>query len=247
MTDLKDKIIVVTGSSRGIGRSIALALAQKKAYIVVNYLKSENKAKELVDLIHKQGGQAQAVQADVRDFNAVKNMFAAVNKSCKRIDVLINNVGDFIHKPLKEHSEADWHDMIDSNLNSCFYCCQNVVPYMRKQKFGRIINIGLANAHRIHAFQNVVPYAIAKTGVLVLTKSLAVAEAENGITVNSVSPGLMQNGSLTDSDIKRMESAIPIGRVGNADDIIGAINYLLSKEAEYVTGSDIVVSGGWGI
>ena len=246
MNALPGKVTLITGSSRGLGRGLALALADRGVRILVNYLTQTEQARETVELIRGKGQQAVALQGDVREWRQVRELMKKAAAEWGQIDFLINNVGDFVFKKLNDVSVDDWNGMINSNLNSCFNCCKAVLPYMREQKYGRIINIGLANAG-VKAYENVVPYAIAKTGVYILTKSLAVSEAQHGITVNVVAPGLMDNDSLSEKQIQEISRSVPMGRAGTPDDLAGAVLYLLSDAAQYVTGTEIIVSGGWGL
>jgi len=246
MNGLAGKNALVTGASRGLGKGIALALADKGVNIVVNYRQHQKAAEDTVGEILGKGRRAMAQCADVREWPQVRTMVTNIINEWGRIDFLINNVGDFIYKEFDKLDVKDWYAMLDSNLNSCFYCCKAVLPFMRKQNFGRIINIGLGNAG-MHAFIHVLPYAIAKTGVHILSKSLALNEAAHGITVNVVAPGLMNNGSLDDEQVRQQSRMVPMNRPGTADDLAGAVLYLLSDAAGYVTGTEILVSGGWGL
>jgi NAD(P)-dependent dehydrogenase (short-subunit alcohol dehydrogenase family) len=239
--------ILITGSSRGLGQKIALSLADESEFIIVNYLNSKDLALSTVRQIKDRGAGAIAIQADVCQWDQVQNLVQLAVKQTGRLDVLINNVGDFIAKPLARTSVAEWQHMMNSNLNSTFYCCRAVLPHMRKNAFGRIINICLANAEYIHSYKHTAAYGIAKTGVLVLSKSLAVEEAAHGITINTISPGLMDNGSLSVLKSSRHISKIPMKRIGQAKDLIAAIKFLSSDEAAYITGTNVIVSGGWGI
>jgi NAD(P)-dependent dehydrogenase (short-subunit alcohol dehydrogenase family) len=244
---LEGQVAMVTGSSRGLGRHLALALAGHGADVIINYHREHLAAEEVVDLAQKQGVRAMALQADVRDWSQMQRLAAAALKRMGRLDILVNNVGDFLQKSLLEMDVIEWQEMIASNLHSAFFGCRAVLPAMRHQGYGRIINIGLANANRIHAYATVAAYAIAKTGVQILTRSLAQETALYGITVNMVSPGLMES-DLTSMEEKRQQiNAVPMRRLGVASDLVGAVLYLLSEQAEYVTGADITVSGGWGL
>ncbi|MBN2412822.1 SDR family oxidoreductase [candidate division KSB1 bacterium] len=246
MNGLTGKVALITGSSRGLGRGMAMVLAEKGVRVIINYSTNSRNARDTVEEIRAKGLQAVEIQGDVREWRQVRALVKKAAAEWGQLDFLINNVGDFVYKKFNDIRIDDWNNMINSNLTSCFYCCKAVLPVMRKQKYGRIINIGLANAG-IKAYQNVVPYAIAKTGVHILTKSLAVSEAEYGITVNVVAPGLMDNGSLSEKEIRDMGRAVPKQRTGTADDLAGAVLYLLSDNANYVTGTEIIVSGGWGL
>lgn len=247
MTNLKGKTALVTGGSRGLGKDVALFLGKLGANVAVNYLQDKDAAEKVVARIKETGADAEGIQADVRDWEQVEKLVTGTVDRFGSIDLLINNVGDFITSSLLKMDIKDWHNMLDSNLHSAFYCSRAVIPLMQKRKFGRIVNIALASANPIHAYKTVAAYAIAKTGVLILTKSLAVEVAPFGITVNAVSPGLMDNGSLTPGRIDSIAPKIPLGKPGTSKDIAGAIGYLVSDEAAYVTGTEIIVSGGWGL
>ncbi len=244
---MKSRVIVITGGHSGLGKAMTIDLAGQGADLIILYRKNHSAAKEIKKIGKEQQGSIQTLQTDVTDYKKVLASFDEIMKKHPRIDALINCVGDFINLPLDQTGVDDWHRMLNSNLNSVFYCCKSVLPTMRKQKHGRIINLGVANADRIQAYSNVVPYAIAKTGVLILTKSLAQEQARYGITVNAISPGLFDNEKISDHEIIEQGKKIPIGKVGTGKDLLGALNFLLSDEAEYVTGCNIVVSGGWGL
>ncbi len=240
------KTLLITGSSKGLGQKTALGLASPDTTIIINYHTDHIAAKETVDQIKSLGGHAIAIQADVSQEADVNNLFRQIKQKTGSVNILINNVGDFVFKPFDDTSFQEWQDMFSSNLNSCFLCCKAALPGMRQNKWGRIINIGLANAG-VKAFQNVVPYSIAKTGVHILTKSLAKQEAPNGITVNVIAPGLMDNGRLSEEQLQMQASTVPMGRSGTAEDVLGAVQYLISDNAQYVTGTELVISGGWGL
>lgn len=241
------RVVFLTGGSRGLGRSMALALAQSGMHVVFTYLQDKKAAALTVEDIHKCGSDAVALCADMRKYSAVRRAVKSALLQMGRIDVLINNVGAFMQKSFNEVTTQEWQDIIDSNLTSVFYCCRCIGAIMRRRGFGKVINIGLANANRIHAYKEVIPYAIAKSGVLILTKSLAVEWAGYGITVNAISPGLMDNGSLSQQRSEEWREKVPMGRLGSGDDITAALLYLISDDAQYVTGTEIIVSGGWGL
>jgi NAD(P)-dependent dehydrogenase (short-subunit alcohol dehydrogenase family) len=244
---MKSKVIVITGGHSGLGKAITLDLAAQGADLIILYRKNHAAAKEISKNIEPEQSSIQTLQIDVTDWSQVKAGFESILNRTHRIDALINCVGDFINRSLDRTTVDDWHHMLASNLNSVFYCCKSALPAMRKQKYGRIINLSVANADRIQAYSNVVPYAIAKTGVLILTKSLARQEASHGITANTISPGLFDNEKMSDSEIIEQSSKVPVGKIGTGKDLLGALHFLLSDQARYVTGSNVVVSGGWGL
>ncbi|MBN1542353.1 SDR family oxidoreductase [candidate division KSB1 bacterium] len=238
------KTAVVTGSGRGLGKRIAWSIAEDGAQVIINYLKNRNEAEKTVGDMRAAGLLCHLVQADMRRESDVRRLLGKAVNTTGRIDILINAVGDFAEKPLLETDVLLWRQMLDSNLVSAFLACKAVVPIMQKQKWGRIVNIGLASAASIHAYRDITPYAVAKTGVLILTQSLARQLAEDGITVNCVSPGVMRDGSLPPTI---SEEEIPMQRWGTADDLMAAIRFLIGEEAGYVSGSNILVSGAWGV
>lgn len=244
---LAQKTILITGSSRGLGRDIALALGKLGGQIVVNYRQNAQQAHEVLSQLNGDGVESMAICADVKKWQDVKRLTTSIIEKYGKIDVLINNVGDFIPSELSSCSIPNWHEMLNSNLSSAFYCCKAAIPFMKNRNYGRIINIGLAGAQSIHAYKNVAAYAIAKSGVLILSKSLALELAPHGITVNTISPGLMNNGTLTADIISNQEKNIPMKKVGSSQDMLGAILFLLSDQASYISGADIVISGAWGI
>ncbi len=241
---LCNRTALITGSSRGLGRHTALALAREGADVIIHYRNNRTEAEQVAQEAQQMGVRAYCLAADVRDQQQVQNLINAAQQKNGRLDILINNVGNFIQQRLLEMEAKAWHEMIDSNLHSVFYGCKAVLPIMIKQGYGRIINVGVANADRIQAFVQTAAYAIAKTGVQILTRSLARETAGLGITVNMVSPGLM---AAAESQEEQPTPTVPMGRMGQAADFCTAVLYLLSDHAHYVTGANIVVSGGWGI
>jgi len=244
---LMDKVVLVTGSSRGLGQRIALSLAEEGAHVIINYLNSKDSALKTAQKIQQDGRKAIALQADVCHWDQALELIRRSIKEMGKIDILINNVGDFLLRPLAQISIDEWHHVMDSNLHSTFYCSKAVLPFMRQSGYGRIINIAVANADSIHSFKEAAAYGIAKTGVLILTRCLAVEEAANGITVNALSPGLMDNGSLSEEQLARQKSLVPMKKTGVARDLLSAIRFLTSDEAAYITGTNIIISGGWGL
>ena len=244
MTLKVEKFALVTGASRGIGRGIALALAHRGYHVAINFLQDEKAASQVLEEIKNYQVESLSVCADVSKAKSAQDLIEKVQQHFGRLDVLVNNVGDFIIKPLSELTVRNWQMLLNSNLSSTFYCSKFALVGMRARGYGRIVNIALANASRVQAYKHIAAYAIAKTGVLILTKSLAVEEAANGITVNAVSPGFIDNGSTADEDILKK---IPMRTFGNPQDVANAVLFLISDQAKYITGAEIVVSGGWGI
>ena len=245
--ELSGKTAVITGAGRGIGRGIAETLARAGARVVINYLEHEVEAENAVRQLNEFGAEAFAIRADVRTVRGARKLVSRSATAFGRLDIWINNVGTFIYKPVDRLTTAEWRETMNSNLTSVFFCCREVLPLMRRQKGGRIVNIALANAGAPKAFGGATAYAIAKTGVLILTRSLAVQEAPYNITVNAVSPGLMDNGSLNDRQRRSQARRIPAGRSGTPADVAEAVLFLVGLRADYITGANLRVSGGWGL
>ena len=241
---LENKVALVTGSSRGIGKTIALRLAEAGASLVINYKSDRWATDEVVKSIKKMKRQAISVQCDVSNFADVEEMVGKVMSEFGRIDILVNNVGPFLYKSIYDTTIQEWHQIINSNLNSTFYCCKAVIPIMRKQKSGNIVNIGAPNAERTQGYVQNCPYAIAKTGVVVFSKSLAKEEAKNGIRVNVVNPGFIETDEYTEEMKKDMPKQVPLEILGKPEDIANAVLFLVSDEANYITGSVLNVHGG---
>jgi NAD(P)-dependent dehydrogenase (short-subunit alcohol dehydrogenase family) len=242
---MKKQIALITGSSRGIGKANALCLARQGADVVINYRSNREAAQELVEQIQDLGQRAIAVQADVTLPNEAESLAATVAEQFGPIDILVNNVGDFFFKPLGQMSPDEWRYVLDSNLSSVHYLCKAVLPQMRARRYGRIVNIGLSPTYLVRGAPNVAAYSIAKTGVLILTRSLAAEEAPYGITVNCVSPGLINNGYLPPEQQEWMQRRVPMGRLGRPEEIGEAVVFLVSEKASYISGANLAVAGGW--
>ncbi|MDP9120409.1 MAG: SDR family oxidoreductase [Acidobacteriota bacterium] len=245
MLRLRGEIALVTGSSRGIGRTIALDLARRGADVAVNYHSAQAVALEAANEIRALGRRAITVQADVERAEDAVRLAETVARELGPIDLLINNVGDFFLKPLAATSHDEWHHVLNSNLSSAYYLCRAVLPGMRERRKGSICNLGLSPCHLIRGAPNIAAYSIAKTGVLILTRSLAAEEAPYGITVNCVSPGLIDNGHLPPEQAEWMRKRVPMGRLGRAEEVAEAVAFLLSEGASYVSGANLAVAGGW--
>jgi 3-oxoacyl-[acyl-carrier protein] reductase len=243
---LKDKVAVVTGSSRGIGRAIALEFAKQGAKIVITYNRESVQAEQVVNLIRSCGGDAFSIQLDIRDRENVQHLFKTTLDRFGKIDVLVNNAGMNKRGWFEEITDEDWDLIIDTNLKGPFICCQEVFPYMIKQKNGRIINISSV-AGQYHG-PKTVHYAVSKAGLISLTKVLARYGAEHNILVNAVAPGII----LTDQTRDELNS--PAGeriiemtllkRPGELRDVVSVCVLLASDEQNYITGQAISVSGG---
>ena len=245
MSNLSDKIAVVTGGSRGIGRATCLELAARGATVIVNYNHSAAAAEAVAAQIQADGGTAQALQADVSDAEQVAALFKTVIASHGTIDILVNNAGMTRDNVIMMMKPADFDAVIDTNLRSSWLCCKTAVRTMMRKRRGSIINItsvvGLAgNGGQTN-------YAASKAGIIGLTKSLAKEVAVRGITVNAVAPGFIATAMTADlaDDIKsKAIAAIPLGRMGEPAEIAKAVAFLASPDAAYITGQVLVVDGG---
>ena len=245
---LDEKIAVVTGASRGIGREIALTLAGYGATVIVNYCGSKARAEEVVELILKNGGKAIAYQTDVKDESAVSQMFSDIVKEYKRIDILVNNAGITRDNLAMKKTEEEFDEVINTNLKGAFYCMKQVARLMLKQKGGRIINMSsimgiIGNVGQIN-------YSASKAGIIGMTKSLAKELGSRGITVNAVAPGFIQTEMtevLSDSVKEMAMNLIPLKRIGKVEDVAETVAFLASEKASYITGQTIQVDGGMGM
>ena len=242
---LADKIAVVTGASRGIGRGIALAMAREGATVVVNYNGSKERAEEVVAEIENAGGKAVAKQCNVSDFSQAKEFFAEVVKEYGRIDILVNNAGITRDNLIMKMSEEEFQDVIDTNLGGAFNGTKFVTRPMMKQRVGRIINI--ASVSGVTGNMGQANYSASKAGIIGLTKATAKELAARNITVNVVAPGFVateMTDVLSDSVKEAAVATIPLGRFGEVEDIAETVVFLASDKAKYITGQVICVDGG---
>ncbi|HEY5931653.1 MAG TPA: SDR family oxidoreductase [Nitrospira sp.] len=244
---MNQRVALITGGAKGIGRGIALDLASRQWNIAFCYRTSEAEAKTTAQAITQRGGEALALRCDVSDPTAAKNLVSQVEKEWGRIDVLINGAGPYHRVNLFDETVEGWNDMFAGNLHHIFYLAQAVAPGMKARKAGRIISFSMANADHMAAQTNVTAHYIAKVGVLILTRTLAKLLAPYGITVNAISPGFIDSGSAPPQELAAMTKRIPAGYIGTVDDTVAAVRYLLSEEARYVNGANIQISGAWGI
>lgn len=236
---MNNRIALVTGSSRGLGRTIALGLADDVKGVVVHFKRDRKSAANVVKEIEKKGKLSACLQADLTQEDQACAFIRDAEGKYGRIDILINNFGPILTKPWENLSAQDWDHTWRGNLGSAFYCLKAVLPGMRSRKWGRIINMGFSRVEQLGAYRAIVPYAAAKTGLLILTRSVASSVASDGVTVNMVSPGLIEGGVLP------KDKNIPAGRLGTFDDVSSAVVYLASDQARYITGTNLIVSGGW--
>lgn len=242
---LEEKVAVVTGAGRGIGRGIALALAREGAMVVVNYNGSAARAKEVVSTIEEGGGRAIPVQCDVSDFEAAKEFYANIVKEYGRIDILVNNAGITKDNLIMKMSEEEFQSVIQTNLAGTFHGVKFVSRPMMKQRGGRIINI--ASVAGVVGNMGQANYSASKAGVIGLTKSMAKELASRNITVNAIAPGFVETEMtdvLSDSVKEAAVATIPLGRFGQVEDIAETAVFLASDRAKYITGQVICVDGG---
>jgi 3-oxoacyl-[acyl-carrier protein] reductase len=242
-----NKVALVTGGAKGIGRASALALASDGWSVAICYRTSAREADELVAAAEQRGVKARALPCDVSDPKAAAELVRRVENEWGRIDALINGAGPYHRSALLEESVEGWHTMFDNNLHPVFYLSQAVAPGMKERKWGRIINFSMANADQLVSQPQLTAHYIAKVGILVLTRTLARILAPHGITVNAISPGFIDSGSAPPEEMAAMAKRIPAGYVGSMDDAVAAVRFLLSDGARYINGANIHLSGAWGI
>lgn len=235
MASLEGKVALVTGSAKGLGRAMAVSLAKEGAVVVVHYRSSRKEADATLAEVRRFSPKSIMVHGDVNSAAEISSMFRQIKSRFGRLDILINNVGDFIFKSISETSAGEFSNVIDSNLKAVFLCSLEALRMMRKQKSGHIINFGCVGADRITIREKTTPYYIAKTGVYMLSKAMAQSEARNGVRINTISPGVLETSV-----------AKPAGSVIiRHDDIINAMLFLLCSSSWKITGANIEVSGGW--
>ena len=243
---LRNRVALVTGGSRGIGRGLALRLAQEGARIAIAYRSNKVAAQQALRQLQAGGADCVAVETDITEANRCDQLIKTVVDRYGRLDVLVNNVGDFRWGTLAESSLPDWQSIFSSNLLTVLYMCRAALPHMRKARWGRIVNMGAVGAERAFGQAKISAYAAAKAAVVALSRSLALEEAKHGITVNVVNPSSIDENELTLEEARRIRDArFPIGRPPTVEDVAAAVAFFASEEAEYVTGQVVNVSGGW--
>jgi 3-oxoacyl-[acyl-carrier protein] reductase len=240
-------VALITGGARGIGRAVALNLADDGWSIAICYRTSIREANEVIEAARQKNVRAQAIACDVSDSAAAGRLVKKVYDDWGRIDALINGAGPYHRISLLEETNEGWHSMFDNNLHPVFYLSRAVIPVMREQRWGRIICFTMANAEQLIGQPQLAAHYIAKGGVLALSRSFARLIAPYGITMNCVGPGFIDSGSAQQQELEKMVKYIPAGYVGGVNDAVAAVRYLLSDEARYVNGAHIQLSGAWGV
>lgn len=240
-----NKVALVTGASRGIGKEIALQLAKSGADLVLNYAGNRQKAEDVKQEIESYGRKAILVQGDVSQSEDVKRLFDETVSAFGKLDILVNNAGITRDALLLRMKEQDWDDVVNTNLKGVFLCSQQAAKIMMKQRSGRIINISsvvglLGNPGQVN-------YVATKSGVIGMTKTMAKELSSRGITVNAVAPGFIQTDmtdELNQQVKEELQKQIPLGALGKPEDVAHAVTFLASDEAKYITGQTISVDGG---
>ena len=238
--------VLITGASRGIGAETARLFARSGDRVMINYCSSEKAAEELCVGLLSEGCEAFTIKADVSDPEAVRMMFAQIERDFGGADVLVNNAGIAQTKLFTDITDEDWQRMIAVDLSGAFYCCRSALPYMIRKKCGRIINVSSMWGQTGGSCE--VHYSAAKAGLIGLTKALAKEEGLSGVTVNCVAPGVIRTdmtANLTEEDLCALAEETPTGAIGEPSDVARAILFLASDEAGFITGQVLSVSGGF--
>lgn len=245
MFDINKKIAIVTGASRGLGKSMAIGLAKAGADVVATDVLDTS---ETVKEVEKLGRKAIGIKVDVSKKQDVEKMVQQTIKKFGKIDILVNNAGILRMGNAEEMKQEDWDKVIQINLTGQFLCAQTVGKQMIKQKSGKIINI--ASIAGLGAYAQAIPYSASKAGIILMTKSLAVEWGKHNIQVNAICPGVFAT-DMTDDFLKNkqfmdtIKAKVPLGRHANPDELMGTIIYLASTASDYVTGHALVIDGGW--
>lgn len=241
----QNRVALVTGGSRGIGRACCLRLAQEGARVAVSYRSGKTDAEETLRQIEALGGSGMIVQSDVSVEAEVDRMVSEVETQLGEIELLVNNSGTFIYQTHEELDLSAWQQMLDVNLTGTFLVTWRVKPSMLKRQFGRIVN--LSSLSGLQPRPKSIAYAVSKAGVISFTQSIATAWARDNIRVNAIAPGLIETEILSNvnqEDLEKIIEATPIPRMGTPEEVASMVSFLLSEESNFTTGQTMVLSGG---
>ena len=237
--DLSDRTVLVTGSAKGVGRELLLATADCGAKTAVHYHTSADAAREVADEALECGASdAMTVQGDVTDPESVDGLFGAVESELGPVDVLVNNVGDFAPAHWEEIEFDVWNRVLETNLNGTALCSKRALPNLREGAYGRIVNIGYASSEKGLVSPKNFPYFVAKAGVVMFTRMLAADTQDDGLTVNAISPYVVENSD-------EFPEELPRDRPASFEDLIQPLYFFLDPESGYISGENVEVDGGW--
>ena len=239
------RVALVTGASRGIGRAVATALAAEGRRVYINYARNQTAAEETRDAITTQGGSAELLQFDVAEAEATNSAINSILADAGRLDILVNNAGITRDGLLVRMKEDDWDAVLATNLTGAFHCSRRAAKAMMKQRWGRIVNVTSVTGEM--GQQGQANYAASKGGLIALTKAMARELATRSITVNAVSPGFVETdmtAELPDSVKETLLTQIPMGRIGHPEEVAATVTFLVSDAASYITGQVVRVNGG---
>lgn len=245
MAEIKKRVALVTGASRGIGRSIAVALAKQGCFVIINYSSSPEAAQETLNEVREVGGDGEVLKFAVQDSEAVENAFDGIKSRHGQLDILVNNAGISRDGLVLRMKDEEWLATLGVNLNGAFFCSRAAARIMLKSKWGRIVNISSVVGEMGNAGQ--VPYVSSKAGMIGLTKALAKELASRNVTVNAITPGFIETDMTAALDDKlkgEHMKAIPLGRYGQSNEVAGLVAFLASDNAAYITGQVIGINGG---
>ncbi|KUG03723.1 3-oxoacyl-acp reductase [hydrocarbon metagenome] len=244
---LQGKVCLVTGAARGIGAAVARAAAARGARVAVNYYSSHNEAMTLIAELEEYGYHALALQADISNEQEVSRLFAEIRSNMGEVDLLVNNAGLNLRSLVQDTSAAEWDRLMSVNLRGAFLCCKEVLPYMIRKQYGRIVNIASSQGIDGASFEAV--YAASKGGLIAFTKSLGSEVAPSGITVNAIAPGPVATNmiysQLDEEDMRTLLDELPAGRLAAPEEIASACVFLLSRDAAYINAQVLCIDGGW--
>jgi len=242
-----NRVALITGGARGIGRGVALDLAAQGWSVAICYRTSSREADEVLEAIQSHGVKGLALQCDVSHPHEAAEMVRQVEREWGQIDALVNGAGPYHRVSLLQETHEGWHSMFENNLHPVFYLSQAVIPGMKERKWGRIICFSMANAEQVIAQPQLAAHYITKVGLVILMRSLAKLVAPYGITANCVAPGFIDSGSAPNEELESAAKRIPAGYLGSVGDTTAVVRFLLSDGARYINGANIQLSGAWGI